>query len=200
MAGQERSTSGDLCRKWLKRIQSIADICSGRPRTEYCRSLKNSQQLFPHYVYVLLLAPKLQCASDSASSGQSFRVVRCQNQNMWALQAKCRSGFTLLDRLLKLRNRTSCCKELCRLHVQEEADAPSSLQETAAWLRSHAPDIDAKSGAQAAKQAPRAWPSKDMQLWDRMHKSYVTSHRIEVMPHPCPGGTLTQKVQSTTQP
>ena len=117
MAGQERSTSGDLCRKWLKRIQSIADICSGRPRTEYCRSLKNSQQPFPHYVYVLLLAPKLQCASDSASSGQSFRVVRCQNQNMWALQAKCRSGFTLLDRLLKLRNRTSCCKELCRLHV-----------------------------------------------------------------------------------
>ena len=89
MAGQEGSTSGDLCRKWLKRIQSIADICSGRPRTEYCRSLKNSQQLFPHYVYVLLLAPKLQCASDSASSGQSFRVVRCQNQNMWALQAKC---------------------------------------------------------------------------------------------------------------
>ena len=55
MAGQERSTSGDLCRKWLKRIQSIADICSGRPRTEYCRSLKNSQQP-PHYV----LAPKLQ--------------------------------------------------------------------------------------------------------------------------------------------
>lgn len=42
----------------------------------------------------------------------------------------------------------------CRwlLRRAEEADAPSSLQDSAAWLRSHAPNIDAKRGAQAAEQ------------------------------------------------